>query len=332
MGGYMKLSDFLNQSCANLNHAGQLSPLILSIADAGKQIAVLVAKGKLAGVTNKLDSINVQGEAQMQLDISSHDIFIDCLSTTKLVVGAVSEELASPYYFDGYAVDAPYLVCFDPLDGSSNVAFDGVVGSIFSVLPAPLNAERSEAMFLQQGIHQIAAGYVLYGPATMLVITLGAGTHAFTLDPETQVFELTHPDLQIPAHYPEFAINASRQRFWEAPMQQYIADCIAGEEGVRQCNFNMRWMASMVADIHRILMRGGVFLYPKDRQVTDRAGRLRLLYEVNPMSMLIEQAGGKASTGRASVLGLQPTQIHQRVPAILGSIQEVDLIEQYHQR
>jgi fructose-1,6-bisphosphatase len=328
----MNLSDFLNQSCVKLNHANQLSQLILSIADAGNQIAALIAKGKLAGVTNKLDIINVQGEAQMQLDIISHDIFIDCLSATKLVVGAVSEELASPYYFADHAADAPYLVCFDPLDGSSNIAFDGVVGSIFSVLPAPLSAERSEAMFLQQGIHQIAAGYVLYGPATMLVISIGAGTHAFTLDPDTQVFELTHPDLKIPQNYPEFAINASRQRFWEAPMQQYIADCMAGEDGIRQCNFNMRWMASMVADIQRILTRGGVFLYPKDRQVTDSAGRLRLLYEVSPMSMLIEQAGGKASTGRSSVLDLQPSQIHQRVPAILGSINEVDLIEHYHQR
>lgn len=328
----MSLSDFLNQSCITLSHPSQLSQLILSIAEAGQQIAVLVAKGKLAGVSHHLNSINVQGEAQMQLDISSHDIFIDCLSTTKVVVGAVSEELASPHYFSDHIPDAPYLVCFDPLDGSSNIAFDGVVGSIFSVLPAPPNAVRSEEMFLQQGAHQIAAGYVLYGPATMLVISVGAGTHAFTLDPDTQIFELTHPDLQIPAHYPEFAINVSRQRYWETPIQQYIADCLAGEEGVRQCNFNMRWMASMVADIHRILMRGGVFLYPKDNQVIDRAGRLRLLYEVSPMSMLIERAGGKASTGRASVLDLQPTQIHQRVPAILGSIHEVDLIEQYHQR
>jgi len=328
----MNLSDFLNQSCVTLNHSSQLSELILSIAEAGKQIAALVAKGKLAGVSQQLNSINVQGEAQMQLDISSHDIFIDCLSSTKVVFGAVSEELASPHYFSDHIPDAPYLVCFDPLDGSSNIALDGVVGSIFSILPAPPNAVRSDEIFLQQGIGQIAAGYVLYGPATMLVISLGAGTHAFTLDPDTKVFELTHPDLKIPAHYPEFAINASRQRFWEAPMQQYIADCLAGEEGVRQCNFNMRWMASMVADIHRILMRGGVFLYPKDHQVTDRAGRLRLLYEVSPMGMLIEQAGGKASTARASVLDLQPLQIHQRVPAILGSINEVDLIEQYHQR
>jgi len=328
----MNLSDFLNQSCVTLSHSNQLSQLILSIAEAGKQIAALVAKGKLAGVSHHLDSINVQGEAQIQLDISSHDIFINCLAATKLVVGAVSEELASPHYFPDHLPGAPYLVCFDPLDGSSNVAFDGVVGSIFSILPAPPNAVRSEEMFLQQGVHQIAAGYVLLGPATMLVISVGAGTHAFTLDPDTQAFELTHPNLQIPAHYPEFAINASRQRYWETPMQQYIADCLAGEEGVRQCNFNMRWMASMVADIHRILMRGGVFLYPKDNQVIDRAGRLRLLYEVSPMSMLIEQAGGKASTGRASVLDLHPSQIHQRVPAILGSINEVDLIEQYHQR
>jgi fructose-1,6-bisphosphatase len=328
----MNLQDFLHQSCVQHHHPSQLSNLVLSIAKAGKQIAALLAKGDLAGTTQQLQTINVQGEAQMQLDVSSHEIFIDCLAASKVVFGAVSEELAQPYYFTDHDADAPYLVCFDPLDGSSNLKFDGVVGSIFSILPAPKHTQRADEIFLQAGANQIAAGYVLYGPATMLVLTLGAGVHAFTLNPATQLFELTHADLKIPPHYPEFAINASRQRFWEAPMQQYISDCLAGEQGVRQSNFNMRWMASMVADIHRILMRGGVFLYPKDWQLTDKGGRLRLLYEVGPMSFLVEQAGGKSSTGRAALLSLKPEQIHQRVPAILGSSNEVDLIEQYHKR
>lgn len=326
----MNLHDFLHQSCVQHKHPSHLSSLVLSIASAGKQIAALLAKGDLAGTTQQLQTINVQGETQMQLDVRSHEIFIDCLAASKAVVGAVSEELAQPYYFTDHDADALYLVCFDPLDGSSNLKFDGVVGSIFSILPAPMQAQQSDQIFLQAAANQIAAGYVLYGPATMLVLTLGAGTHAFTLNPATQLFELTHADLAIPAHYPEFAINASRQRFWEAPMQQYIADCLAGADGVRQSNFNMRWMASMVADIHRILMRGGVFLYPKDWQLTDRGGRLRLLYEVGPMSMLVEQAGGKSSTGRASILTLTPSEIHQRVPAIMGSSNEVSLIEKYH--
>ena len=224
---------------------------------------------------------------------------------------------------------------FDPLDGSSNIDVNVTVGSIFSILRAPQEVIDSgrdvvEADFLQPGTQQLAAGYALYGPTTMLVLTVGNGVAGFTLDPNLGQFMLTHPNLQIPEDTHEFAINASNSRFWEAPVKRYVDECLAGKTGARGKDFNMRWIASMVAEAHRILMRGGVFMYPKDTKDVSRHGRLRLLYEANPVGMLIEQAGGRASTGREPMLSVQPTALHQRIGLVFGSKNEVERIERYH--
>ena len=330
------LQHYIDLATENIYHGDLLTRLLLDITNCTKAIAALVAKGALAQATDKLNTINVQGETQMQLDVLSNDLFIASLEKSGVVAGAVSEELEQPYLFAGKD-NAPFLVAFDPLDGSSNIAVNGVVGSIFSVLPSSaltknvedsLNA--SDAEYLKVGTTQLAAGYALYGPATMLVLTIGKGTQGFTLDAESQEFVLTHPDIQIPEITSEFAINTSNKRFWEPPIQRYIVACDAGATGIRGRDFNMRWIASMAADVHRILMRGGVYLYPKDNKLPLKAGRLRLLYEANPMSFIVEQAGGKSSTGRESILALQPSHIHQRVPVVLGSRLEVDLIDSYH--
>jgi fructose-1,6-bisphosphatase len=220
---------------------------------------------------------------------------------------------------------------FDPLDGSSNVDVNVSVGSIFSVLRCPEGVTEPRAKdFLQPGTKQVAAGYAIYGPTTMLVLTLGRGTHGFTLDRNMGEFILTHPDMTIPASTREFAINASNERFWEPPVRRYVAECIQGKAGTRGADFNMRWIASMVAEVHRILVRGGLFMYPRDTKDPAKPGRLRLMYEANPMSMLVEQAGGAASTGRGRILEVEPTSLHQRVPVILGSRDEVARIESYH--
>jgi fructose-1,6-bisphosphatase len=223
------------------------------------------------------------------------------------------------------------LAVFDPLDGSSNIDVNVSVGSIFSVLLAPQGRAPTTDDFLLPGRQQLAAGYAIYGPSTMFVMTVGKGTHGFTLDREVGNFILTHPNMSVPEDTSEFAINASNERFWEPPVQRYVAECKNGKTDVRGRDFNMRWIASMVADIHRILMRGGVFMYPRDTKDPSKAGRLRLMYEANPMSMVIEQAGGIGSTGRERILDLQPNDIHQRVPVVIGSRNEVERIEKYHQ-
>lgn len=225
----------------------------------------------------------------------------------------------------------PFLTIFDPLDGSSNIDVNVSVGSIFSILRAPAGREVQPSDYLRSGREQLAAGYAVYGPSTMLVLTVGKGTHGFTLDREVGNFILTHPSIRIPAETSEFAINTSNERFWEPPVQRYIAECKAGKTDIRGKDFNMRWIASMVAEVHRILMRGGVFMYPKDTKDPSKPGRLRLMYEANPMGMVVEHAGGFASTGRGRILDVVPEQIHQRIPVILGSRQEVERIERYHQ-
>ena len=296
-----------------------LASLLLTIADTVKTIAAMTAKGALAGVIDKLQSQNVQGETQMQLDVLSNQAFISSLEASGLVAGLVSEEMDEVY---PVTEGAPLLTVFDPLDGSSNVAVNVSVGSIFSVLSAP--------DYLQSGSKQIAAGYAIYGPSTMLVLTLGAGSHGFTLDPDSQQFILTHPSIQIAPEASEFAINASNERFWEPPAQRYISECKAGKTGARGKDFNMRWIASMVADVHRILMRGGIYMYPKDSKDPGKAGRLRLMYEANPMSFIVEQAGGASSTGRLRMLEVMPEHIHQRVPVIMGSRSEVERVCRYY--
>jgi fructose-1,6-bisphosphatase I/sedoheptulose-1,7-bisphosphatase len=246
-----------------------------------------------------------------------------------------SEEMDGPYQIPLQHPRGKYLLVFDPLDGSSNIDVNVSVGSIFSVLRASQDVVESgrdvtEADFLQPGTQQVAAGYALYGPTTMLVLSVGDGVAGFTLDQNLGEFMLTHPDLQVPADTQEFAINASNSRFWEAPIKRYVDECLAGKTGPRGKDFNMRWIASMVAEAHRILTRGGVFMYPRDSKDTSKPGRLRLLYEANPIGFILEQAGGRASTGRQSILGVQPTSLHQRIGLVFGSKNEVERIEQYH--
>jgi fructose-1,6-bisphosphatase I/sedoheptulose-1,7-bisphosphatase len=243
----------------------------------------------------------------------------------------LSEELPDPYQIPAGSPRGKYLLLFDPLDGSSNIDVNAPVGSVFSVLRAPdPTREVLPEDFLQKGEQQVAAGYVLYGPATMLVFTVGTGTHGFTLDPALGDFVLSHPSLKVPADAQEFSINASNSRFWEPPIRRYVNECLAGTTGARGKDYNMRWIASMVADAHRLLLRGGVFLYPRDTKLPASAGRLRLLYEANPLGFLVEQAGGRASTGHGPVLAVQPTALHQRIGLVFGSKTEVERIERYH--
>ena len=322
----MHLDVFLKQG--SLNHA--LNVLIWHVAQAGIEIAALVRQGALQGVTEKLTSTNVQGETQMQLDIRSHEVALEQLRTSAVVAAVLSEEEDEPILFE--TVDAPFLVSMDPLDGSSNLAINGVVGSIFSVLPNTGVATLGEQAFLQPGQAQRAAAYIMYGPATLLVLTLGQGTHVFTLDHDSGTFVLTQQNLEIPPETSEFAINASNQRYWQPAMQQYINECLQGADGPLGRDYNMRWCASMVMDVHRILTRGGVFLYPRDIKQPVKAGRLRLLYEANPMSLLVAQAGGESIDGTDDILALQPTACHQRVPVLLGSRQEIQRLREYHQQ
>ena len=317
---------------------GDFNALILDVALACKAIAKAVACGELGGTLGRQPGengicVNVQGEQQMKLDVLANEIFLRMNEWGGHLAGMASEELEQPYAIPGRYPRGKYLLLFDPLDGSSNIDVNLSVGSIFSVLRAPpeaMRGELEEAHFLQPGRQQVAAGYALYGPVTMLILTVGDGVAGFTLDPVLGEFMLTHPQLQVPAETHEFAINASNRRFWEPPVQRYVEECQAGRDGPRGKDFNMRWIASLVAEAHRILMRGGVFLYPRDNKDTTRAGRLRLLYEANPVGFIIEQAGGRASTARQSVLGVQPDSLHQRVGLVFGSRSEVERIERYH--
>ena len=318
--------------------SGDFNALILDVALACKAIAQAVAWGELGGMLGRqreggADAINVQGETQMRLDVLSNEVFLRLNEWGGQLAGMASEEMEQPYAIPQQYPRGKYLLLFDPLDGSSNIDVNVSVGSIFSVLRAPDGAqarELCEADFLQRGARQVAAGYALYGPATMLILTVGNGVAGFTLDPGLGEFMLTHPDLQVPCDTREFAINASNSRFWEAPVKRYVDECLAGREGPRDKDFNMRWIASMVAEAHRILMRGGVFLYPRDSKEAARAGRLRLLYEANPIGFIMEQAGGRASTGRGPILQVQPESLHQRVALVFGSRNEVERIERYH--
>jgi fructose-1,6-bisphosphatase I / sedoheptulose-1,7-bisphosphatase len=319
---------------AQVNHS--LAALICAIAEATKAISALTENGAInnnAGenIYGKLNSENVQGETQATLDVICDKIFTARLAASGLVAGMVSEEVDLPIVVENKSPQAEFLVIFDPLDGSSNVDVNVSIGSIFSVLKAPNKTELVEADYLISGQQQLAAGYALYGPCTMLVITTGNGTHGFTLNRATKEFLLTHPNMQVPEDTKEYAINSSNQRFWEPPIKRYVTECKAGAAGRREKDFNMRWVGSMVAEIHRILMRGGIYLYPKDNKDLAKAGRLRLMYEASPMAMLIEQAGGGASTGRMRILDVEPKQIHQRIPIIIGSKNEVVHVVRYHE-
>ena len=314
--------------------SGELNALILDVSIACKAIARTVALGALAEAPGG-GHFNVQGEEQKPLDVASNEMLIRQTEWSGHLAGMASEEMELPYQIPASYPRGKYLLVFDPLDGSSNIDVNVSVGSIFSILRAPqdvIDAGRDvvEADFLQPGATQVAAGYALYGPTTMLVLSVGNGVAGFTLDPNLGEFKLTHADLRIPADTHEFAINSSNSRFWEAPVKRYVDECLAGKIGPRGKDFNMRWIASMVAEAHRILMRGGVFLYPRDTKDLRRAGRLRLLYEANPIGFVMEQAGGRASTGRQPVLGVTPESLHQRIGLVFGSRNEVERIEQYH--
>lgn len=321
---YLNLSQFLEQQMGNLTP--ELAQVISTIAATCQTIDQALQKGALAGVLGSAQHENVQGEEQKKLDVISNDYLIDALKNHPQVGGLASEELDE---FTPAQENGKYLVLFDPLDGSSNIDINMCVGTIFSILPAK-NAVTQAEDFMQAGNQQVAAGYVLYGPSTMLALTVGAGTVFFTFDPETQQFLLTSENIQVAADTKEYAINSSNQRHWENPVKRYIEELLAGKTGPREKDFNMRWVACMVGDIHRILCRSGIFMYPYDLKDPKKAGRLRLMYEANPMSMLIEQAGGASTTGRVRILDIQPTDLHQRVPVIIGSKNEVDLVTGYH--
>lgn len=306
--------------------------LLEVVARACKRISIAVGKGALGGVLGDAGTQNVQDEAQKKLDVLSNDILLEANAWGGHLAGLASEEMDLPSAIpDGYPKGG-YLLLFDPLDGSSNIDVNVSVGTIFSVLRCPEGMSGSdEKAFLQPGTTQVAAGYAVYGPSTMLILTVGNGVSAFTLDREQGSFVLTQRNITIPEDTKEFAINTSNQRFWEPPVQRYVAECVQGKEGPRGRDFNMRWVASMVADVHRIVTRGGVFMYPLDSKTKTQGGKLRLLYEANPMSFIVEQAGGASSTGRERIMALQPQKLHQRVPVIMGSKNEVEKVVSYHQ-
>jgi fructose-1,6-bisphosphatase I/sedoheptulose-1,7-bisphosphatase len=333
-GGKATLTQFLIEERRRAPGAtGDLNALITDVSLACKAISCRVAYGAL-GIDAGRDApgrINVHGEAQKALDVTSHEIFLRANEWGGHVAGMVSEELEGVYTLPASYPRGKYLLMFDPLDGSSNADVNVAVGSIFSIVRAPTPGVDARAEdFLQPGRAQVCAGYAIYGPSTMLVLTLGHGTHAFTLDPMLGEWVLSHRALQVPPQTREFAINASNSRFWEPAVKRYVDECLAGQTGPRGADFNMRWIASLVAETHRILMRGGVFLYPRDSRASGKAGRLRLLYEVNPIAMLIEQAGGRASDGRGRALDVQPESLHQRCGLVFGSAAEVERIERYH--
>ncbi|BAU56815.1 class 1 fructose-bisphosphatase [Halorhodospira halochloris] len=330
------LTNYIIETQRNLPEAtGEFTGLLNDISVACKRISDLVNKGGLIGMLGSADSENVQGETQKQLDVVSNDVFIEALAHNGHIAGLVTEEMEDVYHLPKGAPRGRYLILADPLDGSSNIDVNISVGTIFSILKAPDDVEdpRTED-FLRPGTEQIAAGYCLYGPSTTMVFTTrGHGVQMFTLDKDFGEFILTRKDVQIPQETQEFAINVSNSRFWEPPVKRYIDACLAGKEGEIGKDFNMRWVASMVAEVHRILTRGGIFMYPIDEKTKAKGqrGRLRLMYEANPMSMIVEQAGGLSNTGRKRILDIQPEEIHERAPVILGSKQEVERVIQFHQ-
>lgn len=310
---------------------GSFTALVNDVRLACKRIATLIGKGQLANALGEAGETNIQGERQMRLDVMANDIFVRTNEWGGQLAGMLSEESEAPYAIPAEFPRGKYLLLFDPLDGSSNIDVNVSVGSIFSVLRCPDGVtEPAEKDFLQPGVTQVCAGYAIYGPATMLVLTTGRGVNGFTLDREIGEFILTHPDLRIPEETAEFAINASNSRYWEPAIKRYVNECLAGKAGPRARDFNMRWIASLVAETHRILMRGGVFMYPRDRKDLTRAGRLRLLYEANPIGFIIEQAGGRASTGHRPLLDIVPESAHQRISFVFGARAEVERIERYH--
>jgi fructose-1,6-bisphosphatase len=305
--------------------------LLDDVARGVKGIAAAVSRGPVDGRHGDAASTNGHGERQKKLDVVANEIVLRSCEWGGRLASLASEEMEAPHEVPARYPRGEYLLAFDPLDGSSNVDVNVTVGTIFSVLRRPARAAGEPAApFLQPGARQVCAGYALYGPTTMLVVATAGGVNGFTLDRDLGEFVLTHPDLRVPEETREFAINASNERFWEMPVRRYVDECRAGKTGPRGADFNMRWVGSMVADVHRILVRGGIFLYPHDTRQPGRPGKLRLLYEVAPMAFVVERAGGWASTGRERILDLEPTSLHERVPVVLGSRAEVERVERYH--
>jgi fructose-1,6-bisphosphatase I len=312
---------------------GKVSPelrlLIEIIARACKAISHAVSKGPLTGIGDAAGTQNIQGEAQKKLDVIANEVLVEANEWGGQLAAMVSEEMDGPYQIPNRYPKGEFLLLMDPLDGSSNLDVNISVGTIFSVLRCPEGVtEPDEKAFMQPGRRQVAAGFAVYGAATILVLTVGNGVVGFTLDRELGSFILTQQRIVIPEETQEFAINASNARNWDSPVKRYIEECLAGKTGPRGKDFNMRWVASMVADVYRILSRGGIFMYPRDAKHKD--GRLRLMYEANPMSFIIEQAGGAATNGRERILDIQPQALHQRVGVVLGSKDEVDRVARYH--
>ncbi|WP_201592620.1 class 1 fructose-bisphosphatase [Psychrobacter fozii] len=318
------LTSYLDQHSTNT----ELNDVITTVTNVGKTISQLLRKGALADILGEAGNQNVQGEDQKKLDVLANDLLLDALAKNMHCAGVASEELdnATPANTDG-----SLLVLFDPLDGSSNIDINMAVGTIFSILPYQRQGQTSEnSDFLQAGNQQLAAGYLLYGTSTVLALTITENVVMFSLDPDTGDYVLIEDNVQIDADTSEYAINSSNYRYWRAPMQQYIDELIAGEAGIRGRDFNTRWVAAMVGDVHRILCRGGLFTYPFDTKYAHKAGKLRLMYEANPMSLLIERAGGGATDAVNRILDIDPTDIHQRVPVVLGSKNEVNYVKDLH--
>jgi fructose-1,6-bisphosphatase I len=332
MSSKISLSRYLVEQQRDKGHIpADLRLLLEVVARACKSISHAVNKGALGGVLGSADSENVQGEVQKKLDIIANEVLLEANEWGGHLAAMASEEMDSIYLVPNRYPQGEYLLLFDPLDGSSNIDVNVSIGTIFSVLKKAEGSQGvTEQDFLQPGKNQVAAGYCVYGPQTTLVLTVGDGVAMFTLDREQGSFVLTQENVQVPADTQEFAINMSNMRHWDEPVRRYIDECLQGKEGPRGKDFNMRWIASMVADVHRILTRGGVFMYPWDKREPHKAGKLRLMYEANPMSWLIEQAGGAATNGTERILDLQPSQLHQRVSVVLGSKKEVERVTQYH--
>ncbi len=328
----ISLTRFLIEQQRDKGHINSdLRLLIEVVARSCKRISIAVGRGALGNVLGSAGTENVQGEVQKKLDVVSNEILLEANEWVGHLAALASEEMEDPHPIPHRYPKGEYLLVFDPLDGSSNIDVNISVGTIFSVLRCPEGVkEPGEAAFLQAGSRQVAAGYAVYGSSTVLVLTLGDGVHSFTLDREQGSFILTGTRLQIPADTSEFAINMSNLRHWEAPMKRYIDELLAGKSGPRGRDFNMRWVASMVADVHRILTRGGIFIYPRDLKDPSKPGKLRLMYEANPMAFIVEQAGGAATTGLQRILDIAPEKLHQRVPVFLGSKNEVERVTAYH--
>ena len=330
MSKRISLTQYLiEQQRGDAHLPAQLRLLIEVVARACKGIAISVNKGALGDVLGTAGSENVQGEVQKKLDIIANEVLIEANEWGGHLAGMASEEMDDMHAVPLHYPQGEYLLLFDPLDGSSNIDVNVSIGTIFSVLKHQ-GGDVSNASFLQAGTEQVCAGYCVYGPQTTLVLTVGQGVAMFTLDREQGSFVLTQDQVQIPADTKEFAINMSNMRHWADPVKRYIDECLAGKEGVRGKDFNMRWIASMVADVHRIITRGGIFMYPWDKREPNKPGKLRLMYEANPMSFLVEQAGGASTNGLQRIMEIQPGQLHERVSVVLGSKNEVDRVTAYH--